>query len=103
MMRIAIIAYACSPIRGSEPGMAWNIISRLNVSSTSFDIYVEQEKFQEEILDYLQNHPLQNINFFFLRKRRMRLLRKLYPHLAIGFIETGTKMCIKLFLKNHMT
>ena len=99
MMRIAIIAYACSPIRGSEPGMAWNIISRLNVSSTSFDIYVEQEKFQEEILDYLQNHPLQNINFFFLRKRRMRLLRKLYPPSYYWFYRNWHKDVYKTISK----
>ena len=79
MKRIAIIAYACSPIRGSEPGMAWNIISRLSTSSVSFDIYVEQEKFKDEILNYIQADYLQNISFIFIRKKRMRLLRKIYP------------------------
>ena len=76
--RIAIVAYACAPLSGSEPGMAWNIIKRLR-NDICYDVYVEQEKFQDVILQSQFYKEAQHSSWYFIKKRRRRLLRKIFP------------------------
>lgn len=78
--KILIEAYTCAPNRGSEPGLGWNIVSRLG---EEYDVYalVEEEKWREEIEAYCAAHPNEtaHLHFRFIAKERHRLLRKIWP------------------------
>lgn len=79
--RILISAYACSPVRGSEPGVGWGFVASI-CKEYELDVIVEEEKFREEIEFWIRknpDHPAAHIRFHFIRKRRNRFLRKLWP------------------------
>lgn len=40
-MKVLINSYACSPYKGSEPGMGWNFVDALSKDN---DVYVITEK-----------------------------------------------------------
>lgn len=78
-MKVLISCYACSPFKGSEPGMGWNFVKCL---SKSHELYVISEgKFQQDIELYYSEHPHEKINvhFYFIWKKRHKKLRKLWP------------------------
>lgn len=79
-MNILISAYACSPVQGSEAGVGWGIISAL-AKKHQLWVIVEADKFQLEIEDYLKKHPEfgSKVTFYFVRKRRNKILRKIWP------------------------
>jgi glycosyltransferase involved in cell wall biosynthesis len=79
-MRILISAYACSPVQGSEPGVGWGFVSGLAKHHEVW-VIVEEEKFRHQIEQYLQAQPdlRRRIHFYFIRKLRNRLLRKIWP------------------------
>ena len=80
--KILVSVYACSPLRGSEPGMGWNFL-RLIAEDKDRRIwaFVEKDEFEKPIKDYLDSHPteLQNVNFVFIRRRHINWLRKIWP------------------------
>ena len=79
-LKVLISAYACSPIRGSEPGVGWGFVKAL---AEHHDLWIitEKEKFQTEVEEYLQEHPdfAGKVNFYFIQKKRNRPLRKIWP------------------------
>lgn len=79
-LKVLISAYACSPYKGSEPGVGWGFVSAL---SNHHDLWVivEEEKFRTDIESYLIKHPdfAQRTRFYFVHKQRNRWLRKLWP------------------------
>jgi glycosyltransferase involved in cell wall biosynthesis len=79
-MKILVIAYACSPWQGSEPGVGWGFVAAL---AKRHDVWVivEEEKFRADIERYLTENPRfsQSAHFYYLRKKRNRLLRKIWP------------------------
>ncbi len=79
-LKIVISAYACSPYKGSEPGVGWGFVRAL---AMHHDLWVitEKEKFQTEIEEYLQGNPefAAHVNFYFIQKKRNRPLRKIWP------------------------
>lgn len=80
-MRVLVSAYACSPSRGSEPGVGWGFVASL-ASHHDLWVLVEEEKFRREIEDWQAanpGHPAASIRFHFLRKRRNRTLRRIWP------------------------
>lgn len=79
-MKILISAYACSPYKGSEPGVGWGVVSELSRFHELW-VIVEEEKFRADIECYLEAHPefAKRVCFFFIRKKRNRWLRKLWP------------------------
>lgn len=79
-LKVLVSAYACSPYQGSEPGVGWGFVSAL-AKHHDLWIIVEEEKFRDEIERYLSDHPelAQSMHFYYLRKRRNRWLRKLWP------------------------
>lgn len=79
-MKIVISAYACSPYKGSEPGVGWGFVSAL-ARHHALWVIVEDEKFREDIERFLAVHPGFNkdVHFFFLKKKRNRFLRKIWP------------------------
>lgn len=78
--KILLEAYTCAPERGSEPGLGWNIVSRLG---EEYEVYVlvEEVKWRQEIEAYCAAHPEQteHLHFRFIAKERHRLLRKIWP------------------------
>jgi len=79
-LKVLVSAYACSPYKGSEPGVGWGFVSALGRLHDLW-VIVEEEKFRADIERYLAGHPEfpRSIRFQFLRKRRNRLLRRLWP------------------------
>ena len=79
-MKILVSAYACSPFKGSEPAVGWGFVSML-ARCHDLWVIVEEEKFRADIERYLAENPdfSRSVRFFYLRKRRNRLLRKIWP------------------------
>ncbi|PHR28095.1 MAG: hypothetical protein COA36_07430 [Desulfotalea sp.] len=79
-LKILISAYACSPNRGSEPGVGWGFIHAL---AAHHDLWIltEQGGFQDEIERYLENNPdfAAKVHFFIIQKQSNPLLRKIWP------------------------
>lgn len=78
-MKILVNCYACSPYKGSEPGMGWNFVRQI-ARNHELHILVES-KFQRDLERYFDGHPEERINkhFYFIRKERHKLLRKIWP------------------------
>jgi glycosyltransferase involved in cell wall biosynthesis len=66
-LRVLLIAYECSPIRGHAPGSAWQIISRL-AKLHCVHVVVEESQYREEIQDFVlsANEEDLNIHFYFV-------------------------------------
>lgn len=79
-LKVLICAYACSPEKGSEPGVGWGFVTAL-AKYHDLWVLVEEEKFKLEIERYLAKDPElgKKVQFIYLHKKRNRLLRKLWP------------------------
>jgi len=79
-LKILVSAYACSPFKGSEPGVGWGLVTAL-ARNHELWVIVEQEKFREDIERMVATEPelCRNLHFFFVRKKRNRTLRKIWP------------------------
>jgi glycosyltransferase involved in cell wall biosynthesis len=79
-LKVLVSAYACSPSRGSEPGVGWGFVSAL-ARHHDLWVLVEEEKFREDIERALAANPElgKSIHFHFIRKKRNRRLRKIWP------------------------
>jgi len=67
--RVLMVAYACSPEHGSDPGVGWN---RAVQSAKHFDTWVlcEETKFGPVIRRYLQQHgPIEGLHFEFVPEK----------------------------------
>ena len=104
-MKVLISCYACSPYQGSEPGMGWNFVSAI---AEHHEVHVVVEsKFQQDIARYFSEHPAEKpfIHFYFIGKRRHRLLRKIWPPSYYWFYKKWQKkvydFACKLEEKEH--
>ncbi len=98
-MKVLLSCYACSPFKGSEPGMGWNFVNSL---SKYHELYVISEgKFQQDIEQYYSEHPQEktNIHFYFIWKKRHKKLRKLWPPSYYWFYNAWQKKAYKLAKK----
>lgn len=79
-MKILVSAYACSPYQGSEPSSGWGFVYEL-AKNHELTVFVEEEKFRDDIEHYLINNDdhAQRIEFIYVRKIRNRWLRKIWP------------------------
>ena len=79
-LNILISAYACSPYKGSEPGVGWGFVAEL-AKHHHLWVIVEEEKFRADIEKYLADNPAlaDRVHFYFIAKQRNRRLRKLWP------------------------
>lgn len=78
-MKALISCYACSPYKGSEPGMGWNFVMQI---SSFCEVHVLVEgKFRKDIEHYFEEHPEKHRGkyFYFIDKQRHRRLRKIWP------------------------
>lgn len=82
MSKVALICYACSPYQGSEAGVGWGILSNL-AKEMEVIAFVESEKFEQDLQKYLSDFPRSsvalNVEFVFVKKKRGRTLRKIWP------------------------
>ena len=84
--RVLMLAYTCSPYRGSEPGVGWH---RAVEMAKHFEMWVitEEHEFKDDIEQYLlENGPIENLQFLFVPRivasaelwRRIFWIRPLY-------------------------
>jgi hypothetical protein len=63
-LKILLIAHACGPNRGSEPGTAWNLAWELSADAIGHDVWViTHPQHAEEIDAYLASHPHPRLHF----------------------------------------
>lgn len=88
-MKILVSCYACSPYKGSEPGMGWNFVREI-ARRHELHILVES-KFQNDIERYLVQYPEECINkHFYLSPSSVINCFGNYGHLRIiGSIRNG--------------
>ncbi len=101
-LKVLICAYACSPYKGSEPGVGWGFVSEL---SRHHDLWVlvEEEKFRADIERYLADNPEfgQHARFHFIPKQRNRTLRKLWPPSYYWYYRRWHQEALVLARKIH--
>lgn len=76
--KVLVSAYACSPYRGSEPGVGWGFVAELS-KYHELHVIVEKEKFKDEITRYQSSSEAIDAKFYFVQKKRARWLRKIWP------------------------
>lgn len=79
-LKVLVSAYACSPNRGSEPGVGWGFITAL-AEKHDLWVLVEKSEFEESILEFLRKNPnkLTSVHFIFIQRIRHLNFEKLYP------------------------
>ncbi len=96
-LKVLVSSYACSPLRGSEPGMGWGFVEAL---SKHHDLWVitEEEKFRSEIEAELELRAelKEHIVFHYIRKTRWRFLRKIWPPSYYWFYRAWQKKAFTL-------
>ena len=100
-MKILVSCYACSPYKGSEPGMGWNFVKAL---APLFELHIITEsKFKPDIDRYFTEHPeeTRHFKFYFIRKERHTKLRKIYPPSYYWFYKKWQQGAYILALELH--
>lgn len=95
-MKILINCYACSPYKGSEPGMGWNFVKCL---ATQHQLHIITEsKFQTDLEHYFKEHPDEQkyYHFYFIQKERHKKLRKIWPPSYYWFYQRWQKKALLL-------
>lgn len=95
-MKVLISCYACSPYKGSEPGMGWNFVNGI-ARYCEVHVLVES-KFEKDINQYFIEHPedMKYFHFYFIRKERHRTLRKIWPPSYYWFYKSWQKKACRL-------
>ena len=98
-MKILISCYACSPNKGSEPGMGWNFVTGLS-KFHEVHVIVEKQKWKNPILEYLVSNPQssKNLFFYFIKKKRNKLLRKIWPPSYYWYYKKWQRLAYDLAL-----
>lgn len=101
-LKVLVSAYACSPCKGSEPGVGWGFVSEL-AKRHDLWVIVEEEKFRTDIEQYLAEHPdfRQRARFYFIQKQRNRWLRKLWPPSYYWYYQRWHQDAYRLAIKLH--
>lgn len=96
-LKILVSAYACSPGRGSEPGMGWNFVLGLS-RHHQIHVITEEQKFKTEVNKYLDENPVlkENLTFHFIRKKRNKTLRRIWPPSYYWFYRQWQKKAWEL-------
>ena len=95
-MKVLINSYACSPYKGSEPGMGWNFIKALSLQNELH--IITEEKFRVDIENYLSEHPecTENMKFYYVKRTRYKTLRKIWPPSYYWTYKTWQKKVLRL-------
>lgn len=95
-LKILISAYACSPYRGSEPGIGWNFIREI-AKHHQLTVITEELEFKNDIQEYLKINSINNnIDFHFIRRKHYDVLRKIWPPSYYWFYRIWHKKAYKL-------
>lgn len=94
-LKILVSCYACSPYRGSEPGMGWSFIKGLS-DYHEVHVITEKEKWEKDIKQFIEEKNITNIKFYFIRKKRNRTLRKIWPPSYYWFYKAWQKKAYAL-------
>lgn len=104
-MKVLVNCYACSPYKGSEPGMGWNFVRCL---SKKHELHIITEsKFQPDLVKYFTEHPEEkkDYHFYFIQKERHKRLRKIWPPSYYWFYRKwqgeALEMALELDAKEH--
>lgn len=66
MMKVLVSCYACSPVRGSEPGMGWRFIRELAKEHELFVITASKTQEQDTLIErHVLEHPDEWVNVRF--------------------------------------
>ena len=98
-MKILVNCYACSPYKGSEPGMGWKFVNEL---SKRHELHIIVEgKFEKDIMQFLDENPerAKDFHFYFIWKNRHKQLRKFWPPSYYWFYRRWQKKAYKLALE----
>lgn len=95
-MKILVSCYACSPFKGSEPGMGWNFVKELS-RRNELHIIVES-KFRDDIDRYFGLNPEEHIgkHFYFIPRERHKILRRIWPPSYYWFYKRWQKKAFEL-------
>ncbi|RLL35848.1 glycosyltransferase [Acinetobacter cumulans] len=79
-MHILISAYACSPSKGSEPGVGWGFLFEIS-KYHKVTVITEKYEFESEIKNWLKENSdyLKNVDFHFIPRKTIKVLEKIYP------------------------
>ncbi|MBQ4104837.1 MAG: glycosyltransferase family 4 protein [Clostridia bacterium] len=80
-MNILYIAYSCSPVRGSEDKIGWNIA--LTASEIHNVFVITKEEHRKDIEAYIKNNGISNIKFFYVD------IPKIYKKVFKGALYSG--------------
>lgn len=102
-MKILVSCYACSPYKGSEPGMGWNFVKAIAMHH-ELHIIVES-KFKDDLERFFSQYPEDRVNkhFYFIKRNRHKLLRKLWPPSYYWFYKSWQKKAFKKALELDTT
>lgn len=95
-MKVLVSCYACSPYKGSEPGMGWNFVKCL---TRLHELHIITEsKFKSDLDHYFKEHPEGKpfFHFYFIEKSRHKTLRKIWPPSYYWFYKAWQKKAYKL-------
>lgn len=98
-MKILVNCYACSPYKGSEPGMGWNFVRCL---SKKHELHIITEsKFQPDLVKYFTEHPEEkkDYHFYFIQKERHKRLRKIWPPSYYWYYRKWQRKALELALE----
>lgn len=100
-MKVLVSAYACSPGRGSEPGVGWGIVRAL-ASRHELWVIVESQ-FQRDIERALAAEPAlrRQLHFHFLPRTRHDALRRLWPPSYYWFYRRWHRDALQLAQRLH--
>lgn len=95
-MKILINCYACSPYRGSEPGMGWHFVKAL---AHYHELHIITEsKWKKDLDKYFSENPTEKqlFHFYFIRKNRHKRLRKIWPPSYYWFYREWQRKTLQL-------
>lgn len=93
-MKVLVNCYACSPYKGSEPGMGWKFVNAL---SQKHELHIITEgKFEKDIRQFFNEHPERekDFHFYFIWKHRHKTLRKIWPPSYYWFYKEWQKKAL---------
>lgn len=95
-MKVLLSCYACSPYKGSEPGMGWNFVKCL---SRLHELHIITEsKFKADLDRFFTDYPEERsyFRFYYIEKSRHKTLRKIWPPSYYWFYKAWQNKAYKL-------
>mgnify|MGYP002346376996 FL=1 len=85
---------------GSEPGMGWNFVIGL-CRYHQVHVISEEKKFKFAVLSYFKDNPdaSKNLKFYFIRKKRNKFLRKIWPPSYYWYYRRWQKKAWKMAIE----